>query len=103
MWHSARVLEDRPKEALPRRIWVLTRRVVRGLFIHHAFDHAATMAFYFFLGSIPLIVFVGMLIGTVVQREGAEELAAPLYHAMPKAASDLFRSELDKIADASST
>lgn len=76
---------------------------MRGLFVHHAFDHAATMAFYFFLGTIPLLVFVGLLVGSVVQREGAEELAAPLYRAMPKAASDLFRNELYKIADANSS
>jgi membrane protein len=77
-----------------------TRTVVRGLFVHHAFDHAATMAFYFFLGTIPLMVFVGLLVGNVVQREGAEELAAPLYNAMPRAASDLLHNELYKIADA---
>ena len=38
--------EARPSEALHLRVWMLTRRVVRGLFVHHAFDHAATMAFY---------------------------------------------------------
>lgn len=84
-----------------RHLWSLTRRVVKGLFVHHAFDHAATMAFYFFLGTIPLLVFIGLLVGNVVQREGAEELVAPLYRAMPRAASDLFRTELYKIADAS--
>ena len=89
--------------AFHRRVWGLTRKLVRGLFVHHAFDHAATMAFYFFLGTIPLLVFVGLLVGSVVQREGAEELAAPLYRAMPKAASDLFRNELYKIADANSS
>ena len=89
--------------AIHLRVWGLTRKVVRGLFIHHAFDHAATMAFYFFLGTIPLLVFVGLLVGSLVQREGAEELAAPLYQAMPKAASDLFRNELYEIAGASSS
>jgi membrane protein len=83
-----------------RRLWRLVRKVVQGLFVHHAFDHAATMAFYFFLGMIPLLVFVGLLVGGVVQREGAEELAAPLYNAMPRAASDLLRHELYEIADA---
>jgi len=73
--------------------------VVKGLFKHHAFDHAATMAFYFFLGTIPLLVFAGLLVGSVMQREGAEELAAPLYNAMPKVASHLLRHELYEIAD----
>jgi membrane protein len=81
------------------RIGSLTKKVVRGLFIHHAFDHAATMAFYFFLGTIPLLVFVGLLVGGIIQREGAEELAAPLYRAMPRAASELLRHELYEIAD----
>lgn len=78
----------------------MTRKVVEGLFVHHAFDHAASMAFNFFLGMIPLLVFGGFLIGNLVQREGAEELAAPLYYAMPRAASDLLRHELDAIAGA---
>ena len=86
---------------LRHRLWNLTRGVVKGLFKHHAFDHAATMAFYFFLGIIPLLVFAGLLVGNVVQREGAEELSGPLYRAMPKVASDFFRNELYEIADAS--
>lgn len=90
-------------ELLPLHVRVtgLTRSVVRGLFKHHAFDHAATMAFYFFLGTIPLLVFVGLLVGNIVQRQGAEALATPLYRAMPRVASELFRHELYKIADAS--
>jgi membrane protein len=82
-------------------VWFTTRKVVRGLFVHHAFDHAATMAFYFFLGSIPLLVALGLLVGSVVQREGAEELAGPLYRAMPRAASELLRRELYAMGDTS--
>jgi membrane protein len=89
-----------PREPALRRAGRTAQTVARGLFVHHAFDHAATMAFYFFLGTIPLLVFAGLLVGNVVQREGAEELAAPLYRAMPRAASDLLRHELYAIADA---
>ncbi len=89
-----------PVKTALARLWKLVRKVVKGLFVHHAFDHAATMAFYFFLGMIPLLVFVGLLVGNVVQREGAGELAVPLYRAMPRAASDLLRHELYEIADA---
>jgi membrane protein len=88
-----------PRPPFHRRVWPFTVTVAKGLFAHHAFDHAATMAFYFFLGAIPLLLFAGLLIGNVVQREGAEALAAPLYRAMPRAAADLFRNELNKIAD----
>lgn len=89
------------KPPLHARALNLTRSVVRGLFKHHAFDHAATMAFYFFLGSIPLLVFAGLLVGTIVEREGAEELSRPLYRVMPKIASDFIRGELTRIADTS--
>jgi membrane protein len=80
----------------------VTVDVVKRLFLDHAFDHAATMAFYFFLGMIPLLVFAGLLIGNVVQREGADALLAPLYRAMPKVAEQLLRKELEAIAEADS-
>jgi membrane protein len=82
------------------RGWTITRTVARGLLRHHAFDHAATMAFYFFLGMIPLFVFGGLLVGNVLEREGVEALAAPLYRVMPGPAAALVRSELEKIAAA---
>ncbi len=84
----------------PRRLIRFVRTVLRALFVHHAFDHAATMTFYFFLGAIPLLVLVGLLIGNVVQRQGAESLAAPLYGVMPNVVADLFRSELHQIGQA---
>ena len=95
---ATRVIEEAAEGY--RRTADLTREVVKGLFKHHAFDHAATMAFYFFLGTIPLLVVVGLLVGNVIQREGAEELSAPLYRAMPKVAADLFRKQLLEIGDA---
>lgn len=52
------------------------------------------MAFYFFFGTIPLFVVMSLLVGSFVQAEGVEELAAPLYRAMPAAASELLRREL---------
>lgn len=78
----------------------LAQKVVRGLFVHHAFDHAATMSFYFFLGSIPLLVFGGMAAGRLVQHEGAEALAASFYRSMPAAAASLFQKELADVAEA---
>jgi membrane protein len=82
------------------RAWTLTKKVTRGLFKHHAFDHAATMSFYFFLGNIPLLVFGGLLLGRVLQSESADDLAAPLYRVMPGIAGDMLRSEIHEIASA---
>lgn len=89
------------EEPVHRRAWARTREIVGCLFIHHAFDHAATMAFYFFLGSIPALVFVGLLLGRVVPTEGIEQLATPLYEAMPHAAGELLRHELRRVATTS--
>jgi membrane protein len=86
--------------SLPARILTLTRKVVRGLFVHHAFDHAATMAFYFFLGTIPLLVVAGLLIGHLVETEGSAALVAPLYSFVPAVTAKLIREELSAIATA---
>jgi hypothetical protein len=67
----------------PRGIADLARRVLHGLFLHHTFDHAATMAFYFFLGTIPLMVVVGLLVGQVVERDGLSVVTAQLYEVLP--------------------
>jgi membrane protein len=80
------------------RLIELPRKVGRGLFVHHAFDHAATMAFYFFLGTIPLFVLAGVIVGHIVERQGIETLAAPLYRLLPGLTRDLVRSELRDIA-----
>ena len=92
-----------PQKPIHRRAAMLVPKVVKGLFTHHAFDHAATMSFYFFLGTIPLLVFAGLLVGSIVQRQGAEELVLPLYRAMPGVAADLFRNELHEIGEAHAT
>lgn len=83
----------------PRRIGSLARNVIRGLFRHHAFDHAATMAFYFFLGTIPLLVVGGLLVASVVHEDGMGAVTAPLYRMLPGVTRDLIRSEVNHIAD----
>lgn len=81
-------------------VFTLVRKVVRGLFVHHGFDHAATMAFYFFLGSIPLLYVAGLLLGRVIEHGGADAVAAPLYRMLPGATSELLRGELRAVAEA---
>ena len=78
----------------------LVQRVVRGLFVHHAFDHAATMAFYFFLGTIPLMMLAGLIVGRVLAGAGAENLLTPLYRVLPEVARELVRNEVRDIAAA---
>jgi membrane protein len=82
------------------RPFVLARTVATETYRHHAFDHAATMSFYFFLGLIPLVLCAGLLAGNFVQSQAAEALVEPLYRAMPGVAADLFRTEVREVADA---
>jgi len=87
----------------PRGIAELARRVLHGLFLHHTFDHAATMAFYFFLGTIPLMVVVGLLVGQVVERDGLSVVTAQLYEVLPGVTGQLIAKELRDIAEAQAT
>lgn len=79
------------------RIYVIARRVIRGLFRHHAFDHAATMAFYFFLGSIPLLVLATMLLSALV-LEGPL-LMEPLYQVVPGLTAAMIRGTLNDVSE----
>ena len=98
---SSQVAQVAQRGAWPPRARSLIRNVIRGLYVHHAFDHAAAMAFYFFLGIIPLLVSCGMLIGQLVRTEGSDAFIAPLYRVMPSIAADLLRGELVDIASSS--
>ncbi len=83
-----------------RRYVALARAVVRGLFVHHAFDHAATMAFYFFLGAIPLLVFAGALVGHFLAHDASGPLVLPLDLVMSGPAAEQLRKELVGLAAA---
>jgi membrane protein len=94
-------LTPTPTRGTVGRALEFARRVGKGLYDYNAFDHAATMSFYFFLGLIPLMVFAGFLLGQVVQERGADTLASPLFRLMPRAAAQLVADELRVMGNAS--
>lgn len=61
------------------------------------------MAFYFFLGLIPLLVSCGTVVGHVIRREGSAALFDPLFAMMPRAAAELTHTELVNIAESSAS
>ena len=66
------------------------------MFEHSAFDHAASMSFYFFLGLVPLLVAAGYLLASSI--DSFEHLALTLLQLAPPTVADLIVSQLRTIA-----
>jgi membrane protein len=56
---------------------------VDGLFARNAFEAAASIAFWFFLSLVPLLVFAGWMLGSVARSKGVDYLVAPLIDLVP--------------------
>jgi membrane protein len=74
------------------------RRLVRDLLEHDAFGAAASIAFWFFLSLVPLLVLAGFLVGQVARTKGMDALMGPLLDVVPDSAEDIVRSELGRLA-----
>lgn len=85
------------------RVLRLARRFVDGLRAHNAFEAAASIAFWFFLSLMPLLVLVGFLIGHVARTKGVDTLLGPLLDVVPGTAETLVRSELERLAGGSAS
>jgi uncharacterized BrkB/YihY/UPF0761 family membrane protein len=85
-----------------RRAWVILSRFVDGLFAHNAFETAASIAFWFFLSLIPLLVFAGFLLAQVVRSSGVDAIVGPALEVVPGSADAIIRKELERMAGASS-
>jgi membrane protein len=84
------------------RVLVVLKRMVKGLFAHNAFEASASIAFWFFLSLVPLLVVAGWLLGHVVQSQGIDTLLSPAFDLAPGSAEGLLRAEIDRMARAAS-
>ncbi len=75
-------------------------RLVRSLRAHNALGAAASIAFWFFLSLIPLLLLIGYLVGQIARARGVDELIGPLLDVMPDSAEGLVRKELERMAGA---
>jgi uncharacterized BrkB/YihY/UPF0761 family membrane protein len=80
------------------RLWRASRRFVRGLEAHNAFEAAAAIAFWFFLSLIPLLVLLGFLLAQVARTRGVDALLAPLLEVVPETAEDILHKEVERMA-----
>ncbi len=85
-------------ESLLARLALTVRRTWSGLLRHHAFDAAAAMTFYFFLGLVPLFALLGFVLGRVALSEGLDTFA-PILGVVPRNIAMLLRDELSRMGD----
>jgi membrane protein len=81
----------------------LGRAVVRlgqGLHFHDAFRAAPAMAFHFFLSLLPLLVFIGYVVGLVARSKGANAVLALVLDYVPATPEALLKEELGRLAGA---
>jgi uncharacterized BrkB/YihY/UPF0761 family membrane protein len=74
------------------------RRFVQGLRSHSGLQAAASIAFWFFLSLIPLLVLLGFLVGLVARSRGVDALVAPVLDVVPGTADDIVRKEVERMA-----
>jgi uncharacterized BrkB/YihY/UPF0761 family membrane protein len=79
------------------------RRFERGLRAHDAFGAAASIAFWFFLSLVPLLVLIGFLVGQVARSHGVDALVGPILEIVPGTAEALVGKELQRLAGAGSS
>jgi membrane protein len=95
------LLAPRTTGAPHNRVLRLARTVFAGLQARNAFEAAASIAFWFFLSLVPLLVLVGFLVGRAARAEGIDPLLEPLIGLVPGSAETIVRSELERLAGGS--
>jgi membrane protein len=75
-------------------------RLIQGLYYHDAFQAAPAMAFHFFLSLLPLLVFVGYVVGSIARSRGVEAVLGPLLDRLPAASERIVKNEVGRLAGA---
>ena len=90
-----------PKDApMWRRIARGVHRLGHGLVLHDVLLAAAAMAFHFFLSLLPLLVFVGFIVGLIARRRGVDAVLSPVLDNLPGTAEAIVKTEVQRLAGA---
>jgi uncharacterized BrkB/YihY/UPF0761 family membrane protein len=90
-----------PKDApLWRRIVRGVHRLGHGLVLHDVLLAAPAMAFHFFLSLLPLLVFVGFVVGLIARRRGVDAVLSPVLDNLPGTAEAVVKKEVERLAGA---
>lgn len=75
-------------------------RLGHGLVLHDGLIAAPAMAFHFFLSLLPLLAFVGYVVGLIARRRGVDAVLSPVLDNLPSTAETMVRSQIDRLAGA---
>ncbi len=75
-------------------------RLAQGLQYHGAFRAAPAMAFHFFLSLLPLLAFIGYVLGVVARRKGVSSVLGLLLDNVPATSEAILRNEVTHLANA---
>ena len=90
-----------PSDApLWRRLLRGAYRLGHGLVLHDALLAAPAMAFHFFLSLLPLLVFVGYVVGLIARRRGVDAVLSPILDNLPATAEAIVKKEVERLAGA---
>src|SRR5882762_7130388 len=88
-----------PKDAPHwRRLVRAIYRLGHGLVLHDVLLAAPAMAFHFFLSLLPLLVFVGYVVGLIARRRGVDAVLSPVLDNLPGTAEALVKKEVERLA-----
>ena len=71
--------------------------------LHDALLAAPAMAFHFFLSLLPLLAFVGYVVGLIARRRGVDAVLSPVLDNLPGAAEAIVKKEVERLAGAGGT
>ena len=83
-----------------RRVVRALVRLGQGLHYHGVFRAAPAMAFHFFLSLLPLLVFIGYVLGLVAHRKGVAAVLGLLLDNVPDTTRAILKSEVSNLASA---
>jgi membrane protein len=92
------------KDAHPwKRLLRAVHRLGHGLVLHDVLLAAPAMAFHFFLSLLPLLVFVGYVVGLIARRRGVDAVLSPLLDNLPGTAESVVKKEVERLAGGGGT
>lgn len=90
-----------PKNApIGKRLVRAAIRLGHGLALNDVLLAAPAMAFHFFLSLLPMLVFVGYVVGLIARRRGVETVLSPLLDNLPATAEVVVKKEVERLAGA---